>query len=85
MSAGPTPAERISALEEHSRLHGEEIARLRDKAHRHGGQLQSLLNWEFDRRVQALERFQHRTVGMALGLGTAAGIIGGLIVRLLPT
>lgn len=83
MSAGPTDRERISALEEQCRTMAREIDMLRDAKHRHGGLIQSLNNWEFDKRVPKLEAFQARLVGMAIGFGSAAGVVAALIVKLL--
>lgn len=75
MSAGPSPVERISALEEHSHSYRDEIKALRDKAHRHASMIQANTN--------DLEVFKARLFGLAAGFGFSSGIIAALLIRLL--
>lgn len=75
MSAGPSDRERISALEEHSRLHEVEIERNREKLHKHAGSIQANSN--------DLEVFKARLIGWAAGFGFASGLAATLLLKLI--
>lgn len=74
MAGGPSDRERISALEEHVRLHADELQRQRHKTHNHASRIQANAN--------DLAVFKARLVGLAVGFGAAAGVIAALLVRL---
>lgn len=60
-----------------------EIQSLRSKVHTHSNEITALKNEQAGSRLTALEAFKNKAIGVAMAVGTLAGLIGGLIAKAL--